>query len=494
MISFKGRYLFYIQLLLFLLLYLFLFTNNSSIDGWGFAAYIKQGEQLFLPHHLLYNFIGFIWVKAVGLMGDFDVLTLLKAMNSVFAILSLVVLGFILRLFKLEWNRVNSWVLFVASSWGFMRYATENEAYILPIFFALIGSLFYVKYYQNSKPINLFYSGTFSAIACLFHQVMFFWWLAMLTGVLYKGRVKSILWFVLPALLVPISYMLVLFYYYKTPLSLNTLSQFVFRDFYSGDANINTSFNGLLLTAISLFRNFIQVHGYVFRLHPIYLIAGLMLIILASLGGIKLIRVKWNWLMLKVMVVWVHALAILLQLLFAFFAHGNAEFMVMIPFLLAITFAQIIKNDLKYLSFIATGMLIWNISVGLIPLHFFDLDNSRFISTRIVDGQKNTLNELYILFNKPRVENEVKYYTGYYPQNIVSGTTNGERSTIDLIKKAIADGGKVCTDLINRPRTLSRENWFITPYCDSLFTGYNQVKTDSTTTLSGKYYLYRIEM
>lgn len=50
---------------------------NSSIDAWGYALYIRQGINLFLPHHLFHNTIGFLWVKLIGLIIKIDTIKLL---------------------------------------------------------------------------------------------------------------------------------------------------------------------------------------------------------------------------------------------------------------------------------------------------------------------------------------------------------------------------------------------------------------------------------
>lgn len=53
----------------FLLVYLLFPTNNSTVDGWGYAEEIKYGYNLFRSHHLLYNALGFVLLKALGLVG-----------------------------------------------------------------------------------------------------------------------------------------------------------------------------------------------------------------------------------------------------------------------------------------------------------------------------------------------------------------------------------------------------------------------------------------
>lgn len=480
----------------FLFLYLLLPTTNSSIDSWGFAAYVKQEKNLFLSHHLLYNALGFLWVKSLSLFGTFDTLHLLKVLNALFAALTLYVLGMVLKQKGLESKRNFIWVAFAGSTWVIMRFATENETYIIPLFFSLLGSYFFIKGNNDSQTKWFFISGLFSAIACLFHQVMFFWWLSILIGVVFRRKFKPIVWFALPALIVPVLYVLVLTYYYAQPLTIDALMHFVFRDYYSGAAGISVGLSSVAFLFISFIRSFFQVHGYIVNLsHYSYLfyVGGLLAIIFLLLAFIRFWQTQWNWVKTKESFVWVHLLAIILQLFFALLSSGNAEFMVMIPILLVIVLSQIIQNETKFIGLLASGMLVWNLSFGLIPLRFYELDNSNSLSARVLTTKNDEKQPLYILFNKPRVENEVKYYTGNYPNNIISGI---QRDSLVVLKaridNALAKGIPVFTDCINRPRTLSRENLVISTDYRNLFTDYMQVKEDSAQTLTGKYFLYLI--
>jgi len=75
--------------LILFLIYLFLPSKQSTIDGYGYANYIRDAESLFLSHHLLYNFIGYLWISLLELIGISNTLGALKTMNAMFAALSL---------------------------------------------------------------------------------------------------------------------------------------------------------------------------------------------------------------------------------------------------------------------------------------------------------------------------------------------------------------------------------------------------------------------
>lgn len=87
----------------FLLIYLLFPTNNSTVDGWGYAEEIKYGYNLFRSHHLLYNALGFVLLKALGLVGiNADVLAFMKVLNAVAAFGILLVFRWYLNLQSLS--------------------------------------------------------------------------------------------------------------------------------------------------------------------------------------------------------------------------------------------------------------------------------------------------------------------------------------------------------------------------------------------------------
>lgn len=482
--------------LFFFFIYLLLPTRNSTIDAWCFAANVKQGESLFLAHHLFYNAIGFIWVKLVGLAVRVDTLKILISLNALFAAATLYILGLTLRFMGVEVRRIILWVAFAGSSWAIMRFATENETYIIPLFFSVLGSYFFVKGLKGHNNRNYIYSGLFAAIACLFHQVMFFWWLSLLIGIASSKKAKPFLAFTLPALLVPISYILVLVFYYNQPLTFEALMHFVFTDYYSGAAGVSTGTNSLMFTVISIIRSFFQVHGYLAflpKISNLFIVAGVLSVGLIVTGIFFLKRIRWNLRCIKELPTWVHLLAIFLQLVFAFLSSGNAEFMVMIPVLLAIVLSQVAQNETRFLSFIVGGILVWNISFGLIPLNQHVLDSNSVMSERVLESLKNKDKKLFVLFNKPGVENRVDYITGESPRNITTGTQYNSLIEIkQRITHALENDSIVLTDCINRPKTLSRETLVVSMDNENLFGDYSLVKVDSINTLTGKYFLVQV--
>ena len=54
-----------------------------------------------------------------------------------------------------------------------MRYVTEGETYIIPLFFSLMAS------YGASRKQSAFGCSMLAALACLFHQIHVFWWMGL---------------------------------------------------------------------------------------------------------------------------------------------------------------------------------------------------------------------------------------------------------------------------------------------------------------------------
>jgi hypothetical protein len=469
---------------------------GSAIDGFGYANYIRDGVDLFLPHHLLFNFLGYIWYSLFSFLFNGDALQTLKVMNAFAAALSLLVVGVLLRRMKVDTTRSNALILLVGSSWGIMRFATENETYVLPIFVSLLASLQLIVYIDQKKYINLIASGFLAALACLFHQIHFFWWLAILIVVIRERRIKSFVYYLLPALIVPITYILVLVFYYSTPFSFEALLQFTFRDYYSSSAGVSIGVKSIMFTSISFIRTFIQVHGYMVNMIKQNYLLVIPVIFSFGLWGIALyrtVRLKMSPSELKSPIALMFIFAFCFQLFFAFLSYGNAEFMVMLPFLVAPIIAVLLVNDIRCITFLAVGILLWNVCFGLFPLNRYQIDGNKMVADHITMSQ-NKFSNHYIVFSKPAIDNRVRYLTGDYPKNTISATQDDNVEHIkDLIRSELDKGNSVYTDCLFRPHTLSRES-LTQNTNENLFKGFGYHKIDSLKTLTGIYYLVKLEV
>lgn len=483
----KNR-LSYFTVVAILLLYAFGANNNSSIDAWSYAADIQNGDHLLQPHHLLYDVMGYLWVQVMGSFLPFAAIELLKLMNALFATVALFVLSQILGELGVGARRIFYLLIFVGASWGVMRYATENEAYIVPIVFSLLGSLYFIRAICRNSARLLLISGFFAAIATLFHQVMFFWWVALLIGVAYQGRLKNFLLFVMPALVVPIVYSIAV-YAEVGELGVSPFVSYVFSDYFSGAAGVVFGKKSLLLLVISTFRTFFQVHGYV----GILCVQSIWWCVLAGLVAMLVVAatVFFVWHLPRLgrvdVVFGVHLLAVLLQLLFAALSDGNAEFLVMLPFLCAILFTYWHGYSVKGVAPLLLAMLLWNVGFGVIPLKTRTIDGSSMVVRHIMDWGNPC--SVYIVHDRPRIENELN----------CRGCSNGTllfkpcEVSAFAIDTMLANGYDVYTDIPNRPKTYSREVFVGVKYnVQELLNGYRLTPIGRQKSLNGIFWFYRV--
>ncbi len=164
-------------------LYLGFPSSLSTTDGWFSAASIKYRGEIFLPHHLLYNALGILFCWLPSLAG-FEVISSMKVMNALFAFLTLIKVWQILSFYKITEKQAAIIIGLVGLSFSVIRFSTENETYIVPLFFALTASFNYLKYLDNREIKNLLHTSIWASVSILFHQIYIFWWLGLLLGII----------------------------------------------------------------------------------------------------------------------------------------------------------------------------------------------------------------------------------------------------------------------------------------------------------------------
>lgn len=374
---FSGPKLSWFILLIILCLYLFFPSGFSTTDGWYYAASIKHEGEIFHPHHLLYNALGlvFSWLPSKA---GFEIISCMKVMNAFFALLILITIRQILYYFKLTDKQVVIITCLSGLSFSVIRYATENETYIVPLFFALLASYNYIKFTASGRNRYALYSGIWAAISVLFHQTYIFWWLGLLIGVLVEKRKKSALLFILISLIAPLVYLIVILTF-EGGSDWKGITGFILGDL-GENVRLELTGKGILLTIINLIRSFIQVHGYILNMvrdNLLLLIPGvvsLVFMVLAFLNfpGINKINISKRF-------TTIHIIIIVFQVMFAMVSSGNSEFMVMIPVLSFILVPFFAINYEKFLLRIMIAMAIWNISYGIIPLHYQNQAPEQFL-------------------------------------------------------------------------------------------------------------------
>ena len=391
------------------LVYLFLPSQNANIDSWYYAACVKHNAELWNSHHLLYNGFGRLWYLTLQFFyPNIEAIATLNIMNSIAALACLFVLKACLIKLNTEKQTAFWLTLLCGVSFGFMRFATDAETYILPLLFSLITSYFFV-HFKSWKQLIL--SAFCSCLAILFHQVHIWWGLVFVVFLLIQKpfSIKNILLFVSFLLLVPVVYFIV-FKYANTH---TTFIQFVTGEYSKGNASLEFNLKNLLFTAINFMRSFIQIHGNIFDFIPSDSLLARFLLLLMLVLYYLIFKLKpWQTVRkiennhYKLLFV----LAFVLHLIFAFLSSANAEFMVMLPFLLVLYLGCSIQFiDLRFLKTLVLVIFIWNMCFGILPQYFLSLNK---VNTQVDIAVKNP--KAYFLWqNKPLVENIITYQKGF---------------------------------------------------------------------------------
>lgn len=472
------------------LLYLLFPTTNSTNDAYAYAAYIKYGHTLAEPFHILYNYLGFVIYKVLGLVFETDVLALMKVLNSIAAVLALFLLSKILKTLGGNDKQNLLLVMVCALSFGVWRFATENETYILPIVFSLMASLFYLKYLDRLSAKGIAIISFFASVACLFHVIHFFWWAGLLVGVVYKSKkLTSALFYVLSSLVVPLVYTIIVPITQNCGLSRDCLWSFFTPVLSSDNVQYAIGTDNFYFGAINFFRSFYQLHGNMVFLVKKNLVFLLPAFIGASLGSIAVIRLFRKRLIQTSRpghFILIHFLIFGLQLLWAVYSKGNAEFMVMLPFLLIIISAHYLKPDIKFLGWLAVSLFIWNMSFGILPNHFADFNKREKLINRIINGKTG----IYILEQGKEMQNQIFYRTGEEDIGWVIKLPDNKIEMDSILFDAEKKGIKVFTDCYNSQKVISRSS--LTKNDISFMKSYKFEKTDSFVNFYGVSYIYQI--
>ena len=426
-------------------------------------------------------------------------------MNSIFAVLSCVVLFRILK--SISDNPLKSLVLtsMVAFSFGFWRFATENENYIVPIFFSLLGSFYFIKSHirriYSNKYILL--SGIFATIACLYHQIHIFWFIGLLFGWVWidgKMNLKRGIIYASTFIIAPMAYFLVIAYYLHQSINFYNIIHFVFHDYYIGDARFHIGSDNFILGFISFIRTFFQVHGQIaimLKNYSVWFIPGIVSIILCLAGVLFILRIAIrNKISARLsshnFVTKTHFLIFILQLAFALYSVGNAEFMVMIPALFAIIIVKARSVPAKSIMVFALALFIWNFSYGIYPNNRMHFNANEKVAQFMIDHA----NDRFIVAQPEVVSNQYYYQVGHWPKNLwLSLATYQERGLIPVLKTQVDSfltaGVIIYTDYIGFPRMINRATMLYDK--KDFFKDYSLKDTvASFETDAGRHYIFKM--
>lgn len=419
---------FYIFMTFIVIAYLFLPNNNSTLDAYDYAASTRYGIDLYHPHHLFFNaFFHAVNNILLAFTIQHDTLKVLQLGNALFAIGALSLTRMTLRKVTSA-QSADALTLFVGSSFAMLRYSTEGETYIIPIFFSLLSSLFFLHSINKGSSSFIILSALAFSLACLFHQTALFWGLGIVIALILAQKYKLTLLFSSVTLCVPLAYAWTLTFKIGEEFTFPNLTSFMVDYYLSDSADTHIGLVNFLMTPISLFRTFFQLHGnipIIISRHPslafpillgaVSLIASAIL--LKKAGGLKNTGGKIR----KRPFEMAHLLTFCLSLAFAFFSHGNAEFMVMLPACLILFIHPLInERHIGGILLLSCGMFLWNVSTSTLPSHRFDFYNPR----AIVDHVRNHPDATYILTEKNLIRNQYFYLYGEEPSAKLIGADN----------------------------------------------------------------------
>ena len=504
-------------------------SANPSADAWYYAACARWGQELWQPHHLLYNGIGWAWLHLVGGTGP-AAMRWLQALNALAYGGCLLLLARLLARAGAAPAAVPAWVLLVGSCFGMLRFATDNEAYIQPLLLALGASVAWARGVAGSADLvagetqqeilsqksatgafsAFLLAGLLAALACLVHQLLVWWWLALLLALRpwRRSTWRPALAYAAPALLVPLAYWLA-----APGGGVGGTVRFALHDYLTGGARVEVGWKSLLLTPISLVRTVVQVHGSLLpllRRYPLALgAAGLLSAGLAMVGLRSFFRLIFKPKNPRPApmppaapaeaatrhVRRTHALIGAAQLLFAAQAAGNAEFMVMLPALAAVALAGGLRRAWPPRRVAALGMavLAWNLATGLLPAHALPFaDAGPALRARVL-GQPRAW---FVLLDPNLLRNQLHYFTGR-PQvapRVLGLPAPGQAQAFRRALLArLAAGDTVYTDALGGATPpLDRARLLRGPAPAALLAGLRTVPADTLPTFFGPRYLLRL--
>lgn len=430
---------------------------------------------MFQAHHLLYNPLLKVFYEFFSILCDrIDILLVGKWMNAIFQGFNLLIAAKILRLLKVSENHIFLLLLIIGFSFNPWRFGTENEAYIVPITFSLLGTWAFLKYLHANNIKWLMLTSFFAAVACLFHQIHFFWWLGLGIGVLLNTKkIKHLVIYAIPAMVVPLVYLLVIRYELHQDITFTNTLKFVLQDYYSGAASAEFSWKGILFIFISSVRTLFQIHPVIIAvisksfLFIIPLIISLLLIFNIIL---KVFKKQAIYKKMNRHIKFRNTLIIImaLQLSMAFYSHGNVEFMVMIPLLLILVLSLTLTFKTNFLINIALLLFIWNFFFGILPYHLYTFHDDKKMVNYIIENPEET----YIV-NSRNIEAKYFYATGKDNQtNILLK----EHLNPQIVDSLLIQHNFLITDVIDYAEILNRERIMQTADSKPLFK--NEIKKE----------------
>jgi len=250
------------------------------------------------------------------------------------------------------------------------------------------------------------------------------------------------------------------------------------------------------MTFINLIRSFIQVHGYILNMvkeNLFLLLPGVVSIFFVVIAFLKF--PGFSKTIYSKRFITVHIIILVLQLIFALFSAGNAEFMVMIPVIIFILIPFFTIDYEKFLLRILLGMAIWNISYGFIPLHYKSQAPEQYLS-EIALVNKNTI---VVASDALLIKSMIYYQTGNFDRKniyespaVLSITGKEVRILEDAIDNALNSGNEIFTNCLDET-VISRSSIMEGTKNGEFFRKYRTTLIKSWKQVTGTRSIFKIE-
>jgi len=301
-----------------------------------------------------------------------------------------------------------------------------------------------------------------------------------------KKRFKPVFTYTIPALIVPFIYFIVIVNYNNQALTYENVIHFVFYDFYTGTAKSEFSLYNIFFIIVSSIRTFFQVHpiilelikkSYIFLI-PIFVFLYFSFKVVKRILNKQLISKRLN---LFSVFVKTHLIIFSLHFLFAFYAVGNVEFLVMMPYLLFLSIFYYFKINSQILIWLSVVLFVWNVSFGLFPNNKYNINNHDELIDFI------TKNDGYFVVKEGVVINQYWYKTGVDNYKKIIPINKEER-----VQSILKNEAFFYTDIIDKPKVFDRAQILEKTTID--LTIYKKEKILTYNTIYGDSKLYRIQL
>jgi hypothetical protein len=184
-----------------------------------------------------------------------------------------------------------------------------------------------------------------------------------------------------------------------------------------------------------------------------------------------------------------------LQFIFAMFSSGNAKFMMMIPVLVFLLVPFFAVDYEKFLIRIMIAIVIWNISYGLIPLHYKSQAPEQFLC----DAALKQRDVIIIASDDQLIKSMLYYESGNKDLNTIykSPSVLELTHTHTDILKAVIDSAlnksmEVLTNCLDEP-VISRSSYMEGSGNKDFFRRYETILLKSWKMNTGTRSIYRVD-